>query len=287
MDVLRPRLPAGISLRGRDWARPLGADITSADVVLPSNAHLDADAIRAATRLRLIQQPAVGYEGIDLAAAVARGIPVCNAPRTNGPSVGEAALLLILALARRFDGARRSFADRVIGEPLGMELHEKTIAILGFGESGQRLGRAVSALGVHVRAVRSADGRAGLLAAAQGAHVLSVHCPLTPQTRGLVDDEVLGGLAPGALVVNCARGPIVDRGALERALDAGRLGGVGLDVHWGEPWDPTEALYARPDVIGLPHVAGSTHESFARIADIIVDNVGRLVRGEPLLHRVA
>lgn len=287
VDVVRARLPPGWSIRSRSFARSLAEDIAGADVVLPSNAPFDRAAIFAAERLRLIQQPAVGYEGIDLDAARARGIPVCNAPGTNGQSVAEAALLLLLALARRVPGATNAFAERVIGAPVGVELSGRPLVVLGFGESGQRLGAAATALGMEVRGVRSADGRAGLLEAARGAGALSVHCPLTPATRGLVDREVLGALAPGAFVVNCARGPIVDRTALEDALASGHLGGAGLDVHWEEPWDPSEALYRRDDVVSLPHIAGSTSESFGRIADIVVDNVGRLARGEPLLHRVA
>jgi phosphoglycerate dehydrogenase-like enzyme len=94
-------------------------------------------------------------------------------------------------------------------------------------------------------------------------------------------------MKPGALLVNCARGPIVDRAALEAALDAGRLGGVGLDVFWEEPWDPSDPLYARDDVVTLPHVAGSTVEAFGRIADIVVENVARVQSGLEPLHRIA
>jgi phosphoglycerate dehydrogenase-like enzyme len=89
------------------------------------------------------------------------------------------------------------------------------------------------------------------------------------------------------MLINCARGGVVDRGALLDALASGRLGGAGLDVYWEEPWNPSDPLFQRDDVITLPHVAGSTRESFGRIADIVAGNIGRLQRGEPLLNRIA
>ena len=91
-------------------------------------------------------------------------------------------------------------------------------------------------------------------------------------------------MKPGALLVNVARGGVIDRDALVRALP--RLGGVGLDVHWEEPPDPADPLYADPKVVALPHIAGSTEEAFGRIVDVVIDNLGRLARGEPLRHRV-
>ncbi len=116
---------------------------------------------------------------------------------------------------------------------------------------------------------------------------VSVHCPLTPSTAGLVNADLLARMKPSAFLINCARGPIVERAALALALEEGRLAGVGLDTFWDEPWDPADPLYRRGDVITLPHVAGSTAEAFARIADIVVENIARIRRGEPLLYRVA
>src|SRR5207248_1347323 len=114
---------------------------------------------------------------------------------------------------------------------------------------------------------------------------ISIDCPLDEHTRGLVGDEAFAAMKPGAFVINVARGGVIDRDALVRALP--KLGGVGLDVHWDEPPDPDDPLYADPKVVALPHVAGSTEEAFARIVDVVIDNLGRLARGEPLRHRVA
>ncbi|MDI3284202.1 2-hydroxyacid dehydrogenase [Polyangium sp. 15x6] len=287
VDAIRARLPLGVTLRSWDPGLPLAGQVEDADVLLPSNARLDADVIAAPRNLRLIQQPAVGTEGIDLAAARARGVPVCNAPGTNGQSVAEAALFLILALARRFPRASRAFAERSIGAPLGIELAGRTLGILGLGRSGAALARIAEALGMRILAARSTTSPEDVLDLAARADVISIHCPLTPKTRGLVGEAFLSRVKPGALLVNVARGPIVDRDALLHALETGRLGGAGLDVFWEEPWDPVDPLYRRDDVVVLPHVAGSTEEAFARIADIVAGNVHRLLRGEPLLHRIA
>jgi phosphoglycerate dehydrogenase-like enzyme len=283
VDAIRARLPADARIRARDLARPLVDQLADVNVILPSNARLDAAAIAAPHDLVLIQQPAAGYEGIDLAAARARGVPVCNAPGANVEAVAEAVLLLLLALARRLPAARRAFAARTIGAPLGIELAGRTLALIGEGRTGGRVRRVAEGLGMTVRSVRSTATRADLHALVDGADALSVHCPLTPATRGLVDADLLARLKPGAFLINAARGAIVDRAALEAA---GHLGGIGLDCFWDEPWDPGDPLFARDDVVVLPHVGGSTEEAFAGIAEIVVENLRRVRAGEDLRHRI-
>jgi phosphoglycerate dehydrogenase-like enzyme len=288
VDCIRERLPADIAIRARDLSKPLADEVREADVLLPSNALIDAGVIAAAPRLALIQQPAVGIEAIDVEAARARQIPVCNAPGSNERSVAEAALLLMLALARRMPEAQRAFNEARIGEPIGVELGDKTLGIVGGGgRSGSRLAAAAAGLGMRVLSVGRASSREEILKLAEASDFVSLHCPLTPATRGLIDAEFLGRIKPGAMLINCARGAVVDQGALFDALASGRLGGAGLDVYWEEPWNPSDPLFQRDDVITLPHVAGSTRESFGRIADIVAGNIGRLRRGEPLLNRIA
>jgi len=285
VDYIRERLPAGASIRVRDFGRPLAADLVDTNVILPSNARIDAAAIGAPRDLRLIQQPAVGYEGIDLDAARARGVPACNAPAANSAAVAETALFLLIALAKRLPEAERAFAGRQIGVPVGTELDGKTIGIIGLGRSGSRVAATATALGMNVHSVRSAAGRDAFLALLGKADFVSIHCPLSPATRGMFDDEAFAAMKPGAFLVNCARGAIVDRAALERALP--RLGGVGLDTFWAEPWDPDDPLYARDNVVTLPHLGGSTREAFGRLADVVVANIARVMRGEEPLFRVA
>ncbi|ACY14242.1 2-hydroxyacid dehydrogenase [Haliangium ochraceum] len=290
VDVIGARLRE----RGQDcellrWDRaaPLRELVGDIDVLLPSNASIGAAELAAAERLALIQQPAAGVDNIDLAAARARGIPVCRAPGANPISVAETALLLMLALARRWNDARRSFADARIGEPAGMELCGKTLGVIGMGASGRALAERARALGMRVLGTNSRSTAEELRALLAAADVISLHCPLTDATRGLIGTGELAQMKPGALLINCARGGVVERAAVTAALDSGHLGGFALDTPWEEPWNPEDPLYARPDVVALPHIAGSTRESFARIADIVVENIARLRRGEELRHRVA
>jgi D-3-phosphoglycerate dehydrogenase len=286
--IARALAVAGVDAEvvARDPSRPLAPQLDGIAVALPSNAVFGREEIAAAPRLKLIQQPAVGYEGIDVAAARAAGIPVCNAPGTNTDAVAQAALLLILVLARRLPRARRAFARAEIGTPVGIELGGRRLGVVGLGATGSRLAEFARALGMTVEGIRGRDERGGLLALLRRADVVSIHCPLTERTRGLFDDEAFAALPDGALLVNIARGAIVDRGALERALASGRLGGVGLDVFWEEPWNARDPLFARDDVIALPHIAGSTEGAFGRIAAIVARNTRDVLAGEPLVHRV-
>ncbi|MBP6630968.1 MAG: D-glycerate dehydrogenase [Kofleriaceae bacterium] len=287
VDCIRAGLPAADTLRVWDRTRPLTDEVGAIDVLLPSNGIITAAVIAAAPHLRLIQQPAAGHDKIDLAAARAAGVPVCNAPGANHVAVAEAAIFLLLACARRLPAAQAAFARVAIGVPLGVELAGRTLGVIGPGRTGRAVAERARGLGMAVRELgrgASADERAAFFA---GCDAFSIHCPLTDASRGLIGREALAAMRPGALLVNVARGAVIDQDALREALATDRLGGVGLDVVWQEPWDPTDPLFHHPRVVVLPHVAGSTDEAFARIAGIVVDNVTRLRRGEVLQHRVA
>jgi phosphoglycerate dehydrogenase-like enzyme len=287
VEFFSRHLPPSFDVAIWDGTRPLAEAVRDVDFLLPSNAPFSAEVIAAARAVRLIQQPAAGVENIDLAAARARGIPVANAPGANHRAVAEAALFLMLALARRLPEAQARFAAGAIGEPVGRELGGRRLGVVGTGRTGSALAAMARGIGMEVSSIgsrRSDDDWASFLAAAD---VVSLHCPLTAATSGLIDDRAFALMKPGALLINCARGPVVDRGALERALAGDRLGGVGLDVFWREPWEPAEPLFAHPRVVVLPHVAGSTEEAFDAIARVCAENIRRVLRGEEPLHRVA
>lgn len=286
VDMIEARLPSGATLARWDRAVPLADVVTDIDVLLPSNAKITPEVIHAATKLRLVQQPAAGTEQIDRATLVERNIPLCNAPGTNHISVAECALFLLLSLARRAPVAARMLRDRIVGEPLGIELAGRTLGVIGMGRAGTALAERATALGMTVRALRRGASESDRLAFFAACDAISIHCPLTPETRGLVDARAFAAMREGAMLINVARGGVIDRGALVDALASGRLGGVGLDVHWTEPPDTDDPLYRDPRVVALPHVAGSTVEAFTRIADVVVENLRRLESGEPLLHRV-
>jgi phosphoglycerate dehydrogenase-like enzyme len=284
VGAIRDRLPATFEVWARDPLRSIAEQVVDADVVLPSNGRIGREELDAAKKLRLIQQPAVGTDGVDLEEARRRGIPVCNAPGANGQAVAESAIFLMLALAKRLPTAERMFAKPIVGEPIGSELAGKRLGLVGRGDSATRVARIAEAFGMTVRSVDSKSTAENFRAMLEESHFVSIHCPLNPRTRGLFGVEAFAVMREGAFLVNCSRGPIVERVALEAALP--RLGGVGLDVFWREPWDPADPLFADPKVVTLPHVGGSTEEAFATIAGIVVENIRRLGTGEPLAHRL-
>jgi len=287
VDQITARLPEGASIATWDRTSPLASAVADVEVLLPSNATITPEVIAAAPCLRLIQQPAAGTEHIDRTAAAARDIPICNAPGANHVAVAEAALFLLLAIARRAPLAARAFADRQIGVPLGIELAGKTLGVIGMGRAGTAVAERARGLGMTVIELGRGATPGERTAFFAASDAITIHCPLTPETRGLLDAAAFAAMRPGALVVNVARGGVIDRAALAAALAGDRLGGVGLDVHWNEPADPADPIYADPRVVALPHIGGSTVEAFGRIADIVVDNLRRLRSGEPLRHRVA
>jgi phosphoglycerate dehydrogenase-like enzyme len=170
---------------------------------------------------------------------------------------------------------------------VGLELLGRRLGIVGLGRSGSHLARIVRGLGMEVLAVRRASSGDELLDVLGRADFVSLHCPLTQATRGLFDEARLSAMRRGSFLINTARAPIVDRPALEAALDRGHLAGYGADVHWEEPPDPEDPLLERPNVVALPHVAGATRQSLDRIVEVVVDNIGRIERGNEPRYRVA
>ncbi len=258
-----------------------------------------AELMAAAPRLRLIQKIGVGVNTIDLDAARARGIAVCNLPGTNAPAVAELTLLLMLAALRRlprFDAATRAgqgwSLDPAIQDGLG-ELGGRTVGLVGYGAIPQLLAPVLAALGSQVlytarapRADAAGEFRPldDLLAESD---VVSLHVPLTPETENLIDATRLARMKRGAVLINTARGGLVAEAALVAALRSGQLGAAGLDVFAQEPADPANPLFALDTVVLTPHVAWITTGTFDRSLSIAAENVRRIAAGEDLLHRVA
>jgi phosphoglycerate dehydrogenase-like enzyme len=257
-----------------------------------------AEMIAAAPRLRLIQKIGVGVNTIDLDAARARGIAVCNLPGTNARAVAELTLLLMLAALRRlprFDAATRAgqgwSLDPAMQDGLG-ELGGRTVGLVGYGAVPQVLAPVLTALGCRVlyttRTPR-ADAAAtflpldDLLAASD---VVSLHLPLADDTANLLDTARLARMKRGAVLVNTARGGLVDQAALVDALRSGRLAAAGLDVLVHEPADPADPLFHLDNVVVTPHVGWLTTGTFDRSFSIAAENVQRLASGKELLHRV-
>lgn len=260
---------------------------------------LGAADIAAAPKLRLIQKIGVGVNTIDIEAAKSRGIAICNLPGTNSRAVAEMTLLLMLAALRKlshFDAETR--AGRGWQQPPELqdglfELGGRTVGLVGYGAIPAILAPVLAALGCRIlytaRAPKAeaAGEYRDLDALLAESDVVSLHIPETPETRGLIGAAALARMKRGAVLVNTARGGLVDQAALAEALRSGHLAAAGLDVFAAEPADPRDPLFAAPNLVVAPHVGWLTTGTFDRSFAIAAENVRRLEAGEALLHRVA
>ena len=257
-----------------------------------------ARVIAAAPCLRLIQKIGVGVNTIDLEAARRRGIAVCNMPGTNTQAVVEMTLLLMLGALRRgsqLDAATR--AGRGWGLPAALqdrygEVSGRTIGLVGYGAVPSRLAPVLQAMGARVLFASrgpkpdAAGERRPLDALLAQSDVVSLHVPLTPDTERMIDADAIARMKPGAVIVNTARGALIDEAALVEGLRSGHVAAAGLDVFEAEPAEAGNPLFALDNVVCTPHVAWLTGETMARSLAVAVDNCRRLAAGEALRHRV-
>lgn len=252
--------------------------------------------IAAAPRLKLVQKIGIGVNTIDLEAAKARGIAVCNLPGTNSRAVAELTLAMMLTALRRlarFDASVRRgvWTDPLLEDGLG-ELGGRVVGLVGYGAIPRLLAPVLTAMGCRVlytdqAPVADALGEFRTLPALlQEADVVCLHVPLTEQTEHLIDAAALARMKPGAVLINTARGGLVDQGALTEALRSGHLAAAGLDVFEMEPPDFSAPLLQLPNVVLSPHVAWLTTGTFDRSFVVAAENCRRVAAGEALLHRV-
>lgn len=289
-------LPDGYDIRFA--ARDDGAGmqrLRETEVLVVALARVDRDLVEAMPRLRLVQNFGVGVDLLDLDALRERGIRVANTRGYNADVVAEHAMMLLLVLARGFvpsyldlkqHGEWRSAGNR------SWELRDKRLGILGFGGIGRALARKARAFDMNVaawnrrpQAPRPPEDGVVFLPLDEllaQADALCVTAPLTPNTRGLIGARELGLLQPDAVLVNVARGAIVDQDALVACVRAGRLRGAGLDVTDPEPLPAGHPLLREDNVIVTPHCAGSSIDTRARGWRIVYENIDRYLRGEPL-----
>lgn len=268
--------------------------VRTADALLIQYFDLDASLIQSLERCRVIGSYGVGYDQIDIAAAARRGIPVLHVPDYGTEEVSDHALALLLAGARGLallgQGTRRGEWSPTAAGPLH-RLRGQTLGIVGFGRIGRRVAAKARAFGIRVIAAdpylpasvfadHSVEPRPldRLLAEAD---YVSLHVPLTPETRGLVGAVALAQMKPRAFLINVARGPVVDEGALVHALDGGHLAGAGLDVLAVEPPAPDHPLLRHPRVLVTPHSAWYTEEAMADLQRLLAEDVARVLGGQP------
>ena len=247
---------------------------------------VDAELIDAAPALRAISNYAVGTDNVDLDAASERGIPVGNTPEVLTESTADLALALILGVSRRLveGDAYVRRGDWHTWEPellLGRDLHGATVGIVGRGRIGQAVGRRLEGFGCELLYTDVGVG-VSLEELLERSDFVTLHCPLTPDTRGLIDDEALGRMKATAYLVNTSRGPVVDNEALSRALHNREIAGAALDVTDPEPLPGDHPLLEAPGLLVLPHIASATHATREQMAEMAVDNLLAGLAGKPM-----
>lgn len=275
---------------------------------------IPAELLEAGQGLRWVHTGAAGVGSSLTSAMLERAVVFTNSAGVHAPPMAETVLAMLLHFGRGLHFAVRNQRSAVwstepfyrAGSPV-VELAGSTVGIVGFGGIGREVARRVAALGAHVVALKRTEPRAGDAdlhpvggTGSLAAHIELVHgtegfdallrrsdavvvaAPDTPDTRGMIDDEAFARMKPGAVLVNVARGKLVDEDALVRALSEGRLRGAGLDVFSQEPLPADHPLWMLPNVLITPHVSAVTGGFWRREADLILGNLGRFVRGAPL-----
>ncbi len=245
--------------------------------------RVDAELLDRAPRLRVVADVAVGFNNVDLAAAAARGIWVTNTPDVLTDATADLAMALILAAARRTGEAERTLRDGRFdrwGYRMfwGMELRGKLLGVLGFGRIGRAVAMRAEAFGMRVRGLGSSATSDEIDALVAECDVLTIHVPLDARTRHLVDARRIGLMRPTAILVNTARGPVVEEAALAAALADRAIAGAGLDVYEDEPRVHPGLLDA-PNAVLLPHIGSATREARTAMAELAVKNAVEALAG--------
>ena len=272
--------------------------VRDAGIVVTEMAAMTERVIAAAGDLRLIVVCRGGPVNVNVDAATARGIPVCFSPGRNAAATAEYTVGLILSAMRQIPFATADLArgiwrgDFYRYDQTGSEIEGKVVGLLGFGAVGARVARVMVAFGARVLVVDPYVDEAAVAAVGAEraelddllplAQVLSLHARLTPETHHVIGQREIGMLPAGSVVVNSARGGLLDYAALCDALDSGHLRAGALDVYDPEPPPPGDRVYATPRLVLSPHIAGASRETAERAAAVAAGEVGRFVRGEPL-----
>ena len=289
--------PHTLSSYGTTEAHETLERIRGADIVITNKVVISAQAFAENPQLKLVAVTATGVNNVDVEAAKQNGTAVCNIRAYGNESVAEHAFMMMITLMRNLPAYQRDVAAGLwenspffchLGAPM-RDLNGKTLAIFGRGNIGQTLATYAQAFKMkvvfveHKHAETVRDGYVSFDEAVRTADALSLHCPLTPETANMIGEAELQQMKPGAILINCGRGGLVDEAALVAALKYGQIGGAGFDVLTQEPpRDGNPLLKARlPNLIVTPHIAWASQEAANRLFDILLDNINRFVAGNP------
>lgn len=283
----------GYDLKLNDLGRPLTAEelverLADCDGCIAGLDHFTADVLGAATKLRIIARYGAGIDRVDLQAAAEAGIVVTNTPVANSDSVADLAVGLMLAVARKIPAAHQSVCRGQWQNIYGVSLAEKTVGLIGFGRIGSRVAQRVRGFGCRVivydpyldpsTAQQAGAELASLEELFAAADFISLHLPVTDRTRGFLGAEQFGQMKSSAILVNTARGELVDGDALIEALRSGTIRGAGLDAHAQEPPDPTQ-YEGLDNVVLTPHMGAYTEDALINMAAGSVENLCAFFEG--------
>ena len=277
---------------GADRAALLPALADADAVLIRSATTIDAEALAAAPQLKVVARAGIGLDNVDVPAATARGVLVVNAPQSNIITAAEHALALLLAVARQIPAAH---ASMVAGQWKrssfsGVEIAEKTVGVVGLGRIGQLFAARIAAFGTNViaydpylqpaRAAALGVQLVDLPTLLREADIISIHLPKTKETLGLIGAAELATVKPNLIVINAARGGLIDEQALADALREGRVAGAGIDVYVKEPIEATNPLLTAPNVVLTPHLGASTAEAQDKAGTAVARSVRLALRGD-------
>lgn len=272
--------------------------LAGAEIVFTNKTPLTREHFAANPHIRFIGVLATGYNVVDITAARERGIPVCNIPTYGTMAVAQFAAALLLELCHHVGRHAESVraGDWAGGQdfcywlnPL-IELDGKTLGIVGFGRIGQAFGRIAQAFGMNIVAVDDYPNRqlesstlryVSLDELYAAADVISLHCPLFENNKGMIDKTAIGKMKPGMLIINTSRGPLINEADLAEALQSGHVAGAAMDVLSSEPPAPNNPLLSAPNCFVTPHIAWATKEARTRLMNIAVDNLTAFLKGTP------
>ncbi len=252
--------------------------------------RIDADLLASSPNLKVVANYAVGYDNIDVDAATANGVAVGNTPDALTEATADLAFALLMAAARRIPEAA-AFARSgqwKTWDPagfLGHDVYGQTLGIIGLGRIGQAVARRGAGFGMEVLTTETRD-RSNLEHLLRRSDFVSIHLPLTEGTRNLVGAAELELMKPTAILINTARGGIVDRDALAQALHTGRIAGAAMDVTLPEPLPPEDPLWQAPNLLVVPHIGSATWSARERMTEIAVENILAGLEGRPLPYQV-
>ncbi|HEX2409322.1 MAG TPA: NAD(P)-dependent oxidoreductase [Nitrososphaeraceae archaeon] len=295
----------GLAAERIDYSKPILTQITDADVLVNGLGKVDKPIIDACPKLKLVHQVGTGVDNVDIGYCTLKSIYVANIPHINNVSVAEHTLFLMIYLAKNMKSAGEGIMKRRVFNVLGSELYGKKLTIIGLGATGREVAKRAKAFGMYITAVtKHPDSKKGkidnnnnhnnrwnyFINIIQGVEALSnslidadyisIHAPLTDETRGLIGAKEINSMKSSAFLINVARAQIVDREGLFTSLVNKKIAGAAFDVFWEEPADPNDKLLKLDNFLLTPHLAGWTSESADNATRIIASNINRVLHGE-------